>query len=297
MTKIVAEATADSGEMQVSNESMGGDPAVLIVKNLRVTYLEDGKEQTVTVREGEMLQLGAARSTPPPAYELRLDAGKPTLYAWQSGKYDLRTAAKSDKAITATVPDPVEITGPWNLAFPPGWDAPADVTFDKLMSWTDNSEFGIKYFSGTVTYTKTFDPNSSAQYGANTRLILDLGMVHEISQVTLNGKDLGIRWWAPYRYDITDAVKGRDNTLVVKVTNLWPNRLIGDEQFPDDVGWGNGETFSKWPDWFLNKTPRPQQGRKTFTTWHLNRKDTPLFPAGLLGPVLLRTVVGYPIGD
>jgi hypothetical protein len=94
---------------------------------------------------------------------------------------------------------------------------------------------------------------------------------------------------------VTNAVKSGDNSLVVKVTNVWVNRLVGDEQFPDDMGWtgrdgyDNG-TLKAWPEWFVKGQPRPEPRRKTFTAWGHNTKDTPLIDSGLLGPVLLRPV-------
>ncbi|PRY04634.1 hypothetical protein CLV24_13440 [Pontibacter ummariensis] len=59
------------------------------------------------------------------------------------------------------------------------------------------------------------------------RLFLDLG------QVLVNRKDLGIHWKRPYLVDVTNAVRAGSNNLEVRVTNLWPNRLIGDAQLPD----------------------------------------------------------------
>jgi hypothetical protein len=293
VTRAVADAVAASGEVQAGN-ALGGDPAYGTVKSLRVTFVDQGKQQTITVREGETLQLGAVRPVAPPAWEMRIEAGKPNLLAWQSGKYEARTASGTATEIDAIVPSPVEIAGPWDVSFPPGWDAPAETTFDKLISWTDHSEFGIKYFSGTAAYTKTFTVPAE-MIGPDRRLMLDLGVVREIAEVHVNGKDLGVLWWPPFRYDVTDAVRAGENTLEVRVTNLWVNRLVGDEQLPDDVGW-QGDTMSKWPEWLVKGLPRPEPRRKTFTTWHHNRKDTPLIPSGLLGPVVLRPVRVYPAG-
>jgi len=134
----------------------------------------------------------------------------------------------------------------------------------------------------------------------STRLFLDLGNVRELCRIRLNGKPVVTLWKAPFRVDISDFAKPGANSLEVDVTNLWTNRLIGDEQFPDDMGWDEspkvgelGGTFRKlkgWPTWFTNHEPRPEPRRKTFTTWRHNTKDAPLLPSGLIGPVLLRPV-------
>jgi hypothetical protein len=87
------------------------------------------------------------------------------------------------------------------------------------------------------------------------------------------------------------------NTLEIQVTNVWANRLIGDEQEPDDCAWLPGHVFGpnlcggryleRFPEWFVKKEPRPSRGRYCFTTWNYFRKDSPLSSSGLLGPVRL----------
>ena len=94
--------------------------------------------------------------------------------------------------------------------------------------------------------------------------------------------------------DITKAAKTGDNELEVRVTNLWPNRLIGDEQYPDDCQW-DGIHLAKWPDWMVKGQPRPVKERLTFTTWKHWHKDSPLQPSGLLGPVKLLTLEKVPV--
>jgi hypothetical protein len=166
------------------------------------------------------------------------------------------------------------------------------------MSWTDSDDFGIRYFSGTARYEKSFVvPKEAFRYEeiqGSTRWVLDLGEVRELCQIRLNGRSLGKLWKPPYRVDVTGVLRGGLNHLEVEVTNLWVNRLIGDEQFPDDVGW-NGSRLSGWPEWLRNGTPRPEPRRKTFTTWRHNTKDTPLLPSGLLGPVQIRRLVVHSI--
>jgi hypothetical protein len=166
------------------------------------------------------------------------------------------------------------IDGTWEAAF----DS-TPIRFDKLESWTARPEDGVRYYSGTAVYRKTF----ARPPAARGRLVLDLGVVHEFAQVLLNGKDLGVRWKRPFRFDITDALKAGDNTLEVRVTNLWPNRMIGDERLPPDAEW-NKSRLVRWPDWVLQGKSSPT-GRFTFTHIRPYTKDSPLLPSGLLGPV------------
>ena len=136
--------------------------------------------------------------------------------------------------------------------------------------------------------------------GHGRRLVLDLGVVHELAQVRLNGKVIGVLWKPPFRLDVTDAAKVGTNVLEVKVCNLWNNRLLGDEQLPDDMGWtgrdeNDGGTLKAWPEWFVKGQPRPEPRRKTFTIWQHTNKSTTLAESGLLGPVMLRPVQVLPV--
>jgi hypothetical protein len=191
------------------------------------------------------------------------------------------------------LPKPAEQPGSWDVTFQEGRGAPAKATFDKLISWPDHSDKGIKYFSGTATYRKTINVPAE-RFGKNRSLLLDLGSVKEIAEVRLNGQDLGILWKAPFQVDITKAAKPGDNELEVRVTNLWPNRLIGDEQYPDDCQW-DGIHLKQWPEWMQKGEPRPVKERLTFTTWKHWHKDSPLQPSGLLGPVKLLTLEKIPV--
>jgi hypothetical protein len=156
------------------------------------------------------------------------------------------------------------------------------------MPWNDHSEPGVKYFSGTATYRLDFE----LPPGAGNNLRLDLGEVKNIAEVVLNGVDLGILWKPPFAVDISAAAKPGTNRLEVRVTNLWANRLIGDEQEPPDCEWGPGEhgiTLKAWPEWFQKGTPRPSPGRIAFTTFKHYDKNSHLLPSGLLGPVTIST--------
>ena len=108
-----------------------------------------------------------------------------------------------------------------------------------------------------------------------------------IAEVRLNGRPLGILWHPPFRVEVGKALCPGSNTLEVDVTNLWVNRLIGDEQLPDDCEW-SGPFLTRWPDWLATGKPRPATARVAFTTWKHWKAGEPLLPSGLLGPVTLR---------
>jgi hypothetical protein len=117
---------------------------------------------------------------------------------------------------------------------------------------------------------------------------LDLGDVQIMADVKLNGHKLGLLWKPPYRVEITAALQTGDNVLEVQVTNLWINRMIGDEQLPEDSDRNANGTLRAWPKWLAEDKPSPT-GRQTFTSWRLWKKDSPLVSSGLLGPVTLHT--------
>lgn len=169
-----------------------------------------------------------------------------------------KAAVPAAKANFPTLTNVQEIAGPWSVAFDTAWGGPASVEFSSLTDWTKHAEDGIKYYSGSATYIKRFD---LARGTSSKQLLLDLGMVKNIASVKLNGKNLGIVWTAPWRVDITEVVKPTDNLLQIEVTNLWPNRLIGDAALP--------------PENRLTKTNIPF------------KKEAPLLPSGLLGPVMI----------
>jgi hypothetical protein len=126
----------------------------------------------------------------------------------------------------------------------------------------------------------------SAIGNRQSQIFLDLGRVAVIAEVKLNGKDLGVLWKPPYRVEVTDALKPGENTLEVRVVNLWVNRQIGDEQLPEDSDRKPDGTLKSWPQWVQEDKPSPT-GRHTFTSWRLWKQDAPLVESGLLGPVEL----------
>jgi len=282
------QAVVDGGELsfQVARMAQGDDPAFGIVKTLIVEYSIDGKSFTVSGEDPEDITLAVSAGSERVAAVHRGEDGRPWVEAWEPGRYELKTASgRTLRCETLALPQPQEITGPWELRFPPNCGAPERATLEKLISWSEHSESGVKYFSGTATYLKTINVPPE-MLGKNRHLYLDLGKVQVMAQVKLNGKDLGILWKSPYRVDVTDAVKAGENTLEVRVVNLWVNRMIGDEKMPEDSSRNADGTLKEWPQWLREGKPSPV-GRYTFTTWRLWKTGDSLLESGLIGPVTL----------
>ena len=176
----------------------------------------------------------------------------------------------------------------WDVSFAPKLDKPFTLNPFRLRDFSECEEPYLKYFSGTATYRGTFrlDPPDG-------RIVIDLGTMNDIAEVSVNGKSAGVVWYPPFRADITGLVREGENELEIAVTDNWANRLIGDEQYDADFEWGTdrgeamGRAMKAFPEWFLKGEPRPEKGRKTFNIWYYYRKDSPLQPAGLVGPVQL----------
>jgi len=130
------------------------------------------------------------------------------------------------------------IAGPWEVSFDPEWGGPGRVRFRELHDWSRRSEPGVKHYWGIATYTGSFDLAESLRPGRGP-ILLDLGVVHSLARVRLNGRDKGVVWCAPWRVDVTEAVRAKGDRLEIEVANLWPNRLIGDKALPPEqrVAW------------------------------------------------------------
>ena len=214
-----------------------------------------------------------AKATPPPvpnnvttALHLTRDAvGKISARVIQPGDYEFKFADEHTRELKAApVAAPLEINGPWEVSFAPGWGAPDKIIFDEVTDWTKHSENDIKYFSGQATYCKTIEI-PAALCASDSSLILNLGDVGDLATVRVNGREVTTLWIAPWQVDITPAVKPGANTLEISVVNSWNNRLAGDAALP------------------------PAK-RRTFVTQPTVKSGAPLLPAGLLGPVTLQTI-------
>lgn len=154
-----------------------------------------------------------------------------------------------------------EINTPWDVDFDTDLGGPGLVVFDSLYSWTSSKISGIKYYSGTATYTNSFCFDGFID--DKTKIILDLGELYNVAEISINGKLVGTCWMKPFQIDISKFVNRGDNKLEIKVANLWPNRLIGDQLLDE-------------------------RDRITKTNISKFTKDDKLRPSGLLGPVKLK---------
>ncbi|WP_206244350.1 glycosyl hydrolase [Novosphingobium terrae] len=210
-----------------------------------IWHAESGKSEPVSYRsEGDEIIV-----------PLKL-AGEESLYVVfrKAGPASAVVAPKASVALG-------QLAGPWKVEFQQGRGAPASVTLPQLAGLEQNADAGVKYFSGVATYSKDFAAPKG--WKAGQPMWLDLGDVHELAEVSVNGTSAGIVWHTPYRIDLGKLVHPGGNHLTVRVANLWINRLIGDAQ--------------------PNVT-----SKVTWTALPTYRPDAPLRPSGLLGPVTLQ---------
>lgn len=296
--KINANVKDGRISMRIDNSLVGHDPLFGVYKELRAVYRYDGRERPLVCRENAMLSIplvaAAADVLPDCQLDTRAD-GSLRVMALKPLAATVKTASGAAQTLTAQVPPAVLVKGPWSLAFQPGRGAPDRIDLPRLLSWPEHADPAVKYFSGTATYAKELDLSAVANRPAGSRVILDLGSVKDFADVSVNGKSFPTLWKPPFRVDVTDALVPGAATakLEVKVTNRWPNRLIGDDYLAEDCAWkpaDYGQAIVKIPDWVKEGKKSPT-GRHTFTTWKHWTKDDELLPSGLIGPVLLRTAV------
>ncbi len=267
----------------------GGGPAFSGERSAPLLF-----DRALTAAEiASLAQAAPAPTAAPPPVELeRGGDGKLLARFWAPAERTARLDSGAKVRLQApALPAPVPIEGPWRVTFPPALGAPASAVFETLASWPARPEPGIRFFSGTATYEKEFDVPAEFR-AAGRELYLDLGAVEVIARVNLNGRELPTLWKPPFRTRIDGMLKPGRNALRIRVTNLWPNRLIGDAALPDDMEWqsaGKGSSLPvRWPAWLLRGQPRPS-GRIAFCTRKdVYQADEPLLPSGLLGPVTLR---------
>ncbi|MBS1805180.1 MAG: glycoside hydrolase [Acidobacteria bacterium] len=242
------------------------------VSGADIYFVDNRSDKSVTVqatfrvsgREPEFWRAETGKSTPAPFTIAKGTTTVPlNLEPWGTVfvVFQRPTSQASRKMPDESPSTLLAVDGQWSVSFQPDRGAPASIRLDKLISWPESEDKGVKYFSGTATYTKSFDVKPE-WLGKGKHLRLDLGDVRNLAQIDVNGKPLGVVWHTPYKVDISDTVKPGSNQLVVKVTNSWVNRLIGDQQ----------------PD---------AKTKYTFTAVKPYKANSPLQPSGLIGPVTI----------
>lgn len=194
--------------------------------------------------------------------------GNVRFHAEQPGDYTLTFANGAERRVVVPPnPPEIEVTGPWEVRFPRGWDVPVRQEFATLRSWTESTNTATRAFSGIARYARQFDlPAGRVQEGR--RVVLDLGEVREVARVYLNGREVGLSSFAPHVLDVTDAIRPGENSLVIEVANTWLNRLKLDDTLPEAQ----------------RKTHTNVSGPVGGQRW----RDADPLPSGLLGPVRLR---------
>lgn len=198
------------------------------------------------------------------------DGHRVTVTAYQPGRYRVTTGdGRSAEWQAAGIPPAKELRGTWEVRFPEGLGAPPATQMDELISWTEHANEGIRHFSGIADYHHVFELPAD-WIAAGRRVLLDLGDLWCVGDVTLNGKPFGVLWRPPYVVDVTSAAVAGRNELIVQVANTWSNRLVGDAGRPPN------ERFTRTNVTHTN-------GRR----W----SDVPLIRSGLFGPVRLLPAV------
>ncbi|MDR3199388.1 MAG: hypothetical protein LBU34_16085 [Planctomycetaceae bacterium] len=281
----------DTGEtgFTVARLAHDFDPAYGVLKTLNVEYELNGKTGKWSGNDKSIVNVINFGTSDSQYFKIDTENGKSGLIFCNSGHYELKTASGKKIMKNVTIREPFEIDGSWTVQFPIKGTI-KEITFDKLISWSDSPDEAIKYFSGTAIYRKTFNvPKDFLKQ--DQRVFLDLGQVNEIAVAKVNGKELGVLWTLTKTVDITGILKQEEeNVLEIQVTNLWCNRLIGDAHLPQDKERQPDGTLSAWPEWLQKDQPDPL-GRETFCMWNLWNKDDALQPSGLLGPV--KIVIAY----
>ena len=253
--------------------------------NLKITYKTDGEERTMFIPKDQILKL--SKDTPKPKLVYNGDA-----IQWitsNTGKITYTNVVGETKTVEVnSIPDSIDLSSSWQVDFPSNSGNSVNETFTDLISWSNHKNEAIQYFSGTATYTKEFVLSDDVLQ-SDKSLELDLGSVAVIAEVIINDKNVVTLWKPPFRIKIDDFVKKGNNTLEVKITNLWPNKLIGDEGLPLDYQ-RKGDKIKELPEWLLHNTQRLSK-RTTFTSWRHWTKNDELLTSGLLGPVKINVSV------
>jgi hypothetical protein len=219
---------------------------------------DGGRLESLAFNGKPLEQAGPVGSENIAALQTRPD-GTVWLQTWKAGKFTLRKTDGGAQEITvAPLPEPRPLEGPWRIRFNPAREGmpPFDTSSPALFLWNESADPRIKAFAGTASYLTTFlIPHSALR---TLRWSLDLGAVHDLAEILLNGKPAGVAWTPPFRVDLTPVLQPGTNTLEIRVVNTWHN-------------------------WRLANKYSPVQHN-----WSARGLNEPPMPSGLLGPVTIR---------
>jgi hypothetical protein len=275
------------GNAPVWREENGRTHVQLFLKDYQTVFVVFRKSIQSSTSHATKMDIKAGKNS----VEFTTTANGKTLFV-ASAKVDAELLQNNQLTkFNLDQPTKLNLEGPWRMQFQPKLNNSFDTTVSTLIDLSQSLDARIKYFSGTVKYMKEYN-FSPSQLNREKRIYLDLGSLHDIVSLKVNGKSVGVDWYPPYQFDVTDLLKPGTNLFELDVTNNWANRLIGDEQAPADFEWGadrddKGRAMKAFPDWFIKDQPRPSQDRKAFLLWYYHRKDSKLNPAGMIGPVQL----------
>jgi hypothetical protein len=210
----------------------------------------------------------------------------------QSGDYLLTWSDGVKQPQHIELPPLVEMNGDWAVHFQPPVTAGFDRKFAALHDLSQDADTTVRYFAGTATYTKKFA--LTAQELSGNGCLLELGNVHDIATVRVNGSEVAVVWAPPYEVDIRQWLSAGENRLEIAVIDRWVNRLIGDEHLPPDATYAaDASEFTRgrlaaFPSWYGDPVKTGKRERTTFASWQHYTQNSALVSSGLIGPATLR---------
>lgn len=214
---------------------------------------------------------------------IRTAHGRLAVLAWENGRYRIGRARHRDHHVTGC--HQRAITGAWDVRLAPDSGTPSRLSLPELRSLRLHSHADVRHYAGTAVYLKSITITGQ-EMRQGRRIYLDLGRVEVIAELKVNGQAVAVLWKEPFMADITSFIKAGRNQLEIAVTTLWQNRLIGDEQLPQEQQYSRHGYVRQLPEWYLHEAPKPG-ARKAFSVWKHVTAGDPLLESGLLGPVRL----------
>jgi len=233
-------------------------------RRMKCTFRVSGKQPEIWHPEtGEIYPAPNWKTTPDGRTEVVLDMSQAeSVFV----VFRNNTSKAGNSTPTPTYQEIARIKNPWQVSFDEYMVTAGQINLDRLIPLNEHADFDVRHFSGTATYNTTFQVEKT-----DKPMFIDLGDVRVIAEITLNGTAFKTLWKPPFRMDISDVVQSGENDLEVKVTNLWVNRLIGDEHYPAWEGRIKGDKekrgtyYESLPDWLVNGDPMPDDDKKAFS--------------------------------